>query len=167
MAEPGSYGVGRNFAENLRALREHQGISQAALARAMKEAGHSWHQATVHRVESGIQPVGLEEAAAVASILHVPLDQLTWATGETADRMIAEMAIVKLREAAEESATALTRLYAAVDAAESAARTAGKSKYERVRGAARAIEEELGDATVQNVLAESSRRWAGMKEGRA
>jgi transcriptional regulator with XRE-family HTH domain len=167
MADSGDQAVGERLAANVRALRDHQGISQAALARAMKERGHSWYQATVHRVESGVQPVSIEEATGLAAILGVPLDRLTWATGEAAEQIIAEGAIVRLREAAEEAANSLARLYAAQSAAEHAARNAGKSKYQRVRDTVRAVEAELEDATVQNVLAESGRRWDDAREGRA
>ena len=167
MAEPGDQAVDERLAENLRALREHQGISQAALARRMKARGHPWHQATVHRVETGVQPVSLKEATGLAAILGVPLDRLTWAAGEVADRLLAEAAIGRLREAAEEAADSLARLRAAQDSAKRAARDAGKSKYPRVREAAAAIKEELDDVTVENVLTESERRWDDMREGRA
>lgn len=167
MTDSGDQAVGERLAANLRALREHQGMSQAALARAMKERGHPWHQPTVFRAETGVQAVTIEEATGLAVILGVPLDRLTWATGELADRMVAEMAITRLREAAEEAASALARLHAARAGAERGARDAGKSKYERVRDTARAIKEELDDATVQNVLTESGKRWDDMREGRA
>ena len=167
MAESGDKAGGERLAANIRALREYQGISQAALAQAMRDRGHPWHQPTVHRVELGRQPVEIPEAIGLAAILGVPLDRLFWLTGENAAQAVAEQAVTRLRESAEQAAASLARLYAARHSAELAAREGGKAKYGRVRGTVRAIEGELEDATVQNVLAESSRRWEDMREGRA
>ena len=163
--ESDGFAASRHLPGNLRALREHQGMSQAALATAMRERGWSWHQTTVVRVEGGQQQPGYGEVVDLAVILGVSLARLSYATGEAADLMLAEGAIIRLREAAEESASSLTRLCAERAAAERAARDAGKSKYPRVRDTARAIEAELEGATVQHVLAESSERWNDLKEG--
>ena len=165
--ESDGHAVSQHLPGNLRALREHQGMSQAVLAAAMRDRNWPWHQTTVARVEGGNQEVSIGEATDLARILGVPLDRLTWATGEAAEHMLAAAAITRLREAAEEAASSLARLYAAQKSAERAARDAGKSKYQRVRDAAGAVEAELEDATVQNVLAESSRRWGDAMEGRA
>lgn len=58
------------IAENIRRLRKEKGLSQAALAAAMREAdqGH-WHQTTVSRVERGAQRLNLDEAEALGEIL--------------------------------------------------------------------------------------------------
>jgi transcriptional regulator with XRE-family HTH domain len=46
-------------------------MSQASLAEAMTEQGFPWHQATVSRIESGTQPLSLDETAALAAVFGV------------------------------------------------------------------------------------------------
>lgn len=57
-------------------LRKTARYSQAALAAKMSASGFPWHQNTVFRIEKGRRHVTLEEAAALAVIFSVPLDQL-------------------------------------------------------------------------------------------
>lgn len=54
--------------------------SQAQVAAAMAEHGHSWSQSTVWSVESGRRPLRLAEAESVAQVLEVPVDALLAAT---------------------------------------------------------------------------------------
>lgn len=68
------------FAANLRAAREAIGMSQEHLAGQMAARGWPWRQQTVTRVENGRRMVRLGEAKAVAEILDMSLDQLTWPT---------------------------------------------------------------------------------------
>jgi transcriptional regulator with XRE-family HTH domain len=51
-------------------------ITQRQLAAAMQKEGFPWHCATVCRVENGVQPLLLAEAAALAGLLGVPLEKL-------------------------------------------------------------------------------------------
>lgn len=55
------------------ALRKEAEMSQTDLARAL---GEPFHQPTVVRVESGQRPLRLEEAARVAAIFRVTIDDL-------------------------------------------------------------------------------------------
>lgn len=64
-----SYGWEMTFVENMRMLRERRGMSQTELARKMGGHGHSFHQPTVQRIESGQRPLKLTEALSVADIL--------------------------------------------------------------------------------------------------
>lgn len=59
------------------ATRMNRGITQAALAAAMKERGHSWHQATVWSVEKGDRAIRLGEAVSLSEILGVPLPDIS------------------------------------------------------------------------------------------
>lgn len=152
---------------NLRGFREGADMSQAELARRMTAAGHPWQQSTVARAEAGAQPLRAAELETLAAMFHVPVDRFFWLAGEAAEQALAERAITGLRVAAMEAAAAIVRLHAARDAATRAARDAARSKHPRVREVTEAIREELHDATVKNVLAESSRRWGDMREGRA
>jgi FtsZ-interacting cell division protein YlmF/DNA-binding XRE family transcriptional regulator len=70
----------QRFAANLRAAREASGVSQERLADEMAARGWPWRQQTVTRVENGRRMVRLGEAKAVAEILDMSLDQLTWPT---------------------------------------------------------------------------------------
>lgn len=54
---------------NLRQWRERRGISQIGLAEAMNAHGHSWHQATVYKVETSTRSVTASELVALAEIL--------------------------------------------------------------------------------------------------
>ncbi len=67
----------KRIGANLRTLRERAGMSQAAVAAAMTERGHSWHQSTVARVETAAQSLRLREAVDLAAILQVPLSALS------------------------------------------------------------------------------------------
>lgn len=66
--EPGQRAA--NFARNLKLLREERDLSQDALAAEMRRRGHSFHQATVYKIENGSRQVQLTEADDIASILH-------------------------------------------------------------------------------------------------
>lgn len=62
------------LAENLRGLREEQGLSQPALARRMRGAG--WTQATVAAIETRRRAVSLGEALLLQAAFRVPLARL-------------------------------------------------------------------------------------------
>lgn len=67
----------KRIGANLRTLRERAGMSQTAVAAAMTEQGHSWHQSTVGRVETATQSLRLREAVDLAAILRIPLSALS------------------------------------------------------------------------------------------
>lgn len=61
----------------IRKKREELGWSQQELAEALKDAGVSWHQTTVAKVERGERPLKMTEAVAVAYALGmVKLDEV-------------------------------------------------------------------------------------------
>ena len=70
------------FAYNLRKLRERAGMSQAALADAMRARGRPWHQSTTGRIETGRQPPSYSDARAAAAIFGVPVERFAWKPGE-------------------------------------------------------------------------------------
>lgn len=63
--------IDANIAANVRAYREALGISQEDLAARLAEAGFSFSQATVWKVENGQRPVKAAELAALADLLEI------------------------------------------------------------------------------------------------
>lgn len=156
-------GVNERIAASVRAHRERMGISQAELAAHVtaegKADGVSWHQSTTARVEDGAQRLRLDEAEIVARVLGIPVNRLTWATGEAAEVMLAERAMGRLHEAFTGSADATARLHAARAGARSTLRTLAASGSERAREAARSLEDELAASTVRAATAEGKARY--------
>jgi transcriptional regulator with XRE-family HTH domain len=156
MAEiSGGHAAEQYLPENLRALRERKGISQAALAKAMKDRGWPWHQTTVVRIESGAQSLGFGETVDLAQLLGVTPDRLTWAGPEAAESGLVSTAAGRLRVAWRETAEAAARLADARDSAARRITEASKSRFPRVRDAARGLGEDLGDCTLEGALAEA------------
>lgn len=143
--------------ENLRALRERKGMSQAALAEAMRALGKRWHQTTVARIEAGQREVRFKEIVDLAAILGVTTDRFTWSGPESGERALAAMASARLRTAWRETALAAARLEDAREAAVRAAGRAAASAFPRVREAGRGIGEDIGDCTLETALAEAER----------
>jgi transcriptional regulator with XRE-family HTH domain len=54
---------------NVARLRKAKGLSQTALAKAMRTAGHDWHQNTVSRIENGRQAVHMREMEHLEPVL--------------------------------------------------------------------------------------------------
>jgi transcriptional regulator with XRE-family HTH domain len=168
MAETsGGHAAESYLPENLRALRERKGMSQAALAKAMRERDWPWHQTTVHRVESGAQSLSIGEIVDAAYVLGVTTDRLTWAGPEASESALVAAAHGRLREAWQETAGAAARLHAARDAAERTVAERGGSKYSRVRDAARGLAEELESATLETALDEAEALWRRTERGEA
>jgi transcriptional regulator with XRE-family HTH domain len=65
--------IDRNFATNLRTMREAAGLSQEELASRMAAEGFSFSQATIWKIEQLQRPVRLAEAAALAGAVGDPL----------------------------------------------------------------------------------------------
>lgn len=155
-------GVNEQIAANVRAYRERAGMSQAELAVRVsaegKADGVSWHQSTVARIESGSQPTRLDEAAILARVLRVPVDRLTWATGEAAEVMLGEQSLGQLREAFSAVADAVARLHGARGGARGTLRSLAASRHERARDTASALEEELAATTLRAATAEGRAR---------
>lgn len=84
-----SPGPEENFAVNLKQAREALGMSQEAVAEKMQERGHSFHQATVYKIENGARRVQLVEALDLAEILESSIRDLVRAPDE--QRLIYEI----------------------------------------------------------------------------
>jgi transcriptional regulator with XRE-family HTH domain len=168
MAETaGGHAAESYLPENLRALRERKGMSQAALAEAMRKRDWPWHQTTVHRVETGAQSLRIGEIVDAAHILGVTTDRLTWAGPEASESSLVAATHGRLREAWRETADAAARLKAATSAADRAVAESSASKYSRVRDAARGLAEELEATTLETALAEAEALWQRTKRGEA
>jgi transcriptional regulator with XRE-family HTH domain len=64
------------FGRQLRALRERNGWTLAAVARRLAGVGVSWHPATVAKVETGKRGVSLDDALALCEAANVTLADL-------------------------------------------------------------------------------------------
>lgn len=96
--------VGRN----VRACRELTGQSQAEVAAAMTQAGHSWVAQTVLKVEKGTRALKLNEATDLAAVLSVTLDELVGGPRRSpADAAL--IAALRTYSDAERAATAAVR----------------------------------------------------------
>jgi transcriptional regulator with XRE-family HTH domain len=83
----------RVFAENLKRLRLAENWSQTELARAMKERGFSFHQQTIQRIEDQERPVRLDEAYALAEIVHASVDQMSWSQDSLLKQAVDELVL--------------------------------------------------------------------------
>jgi transcriptional regulator with XRE-family HTH domain len=85
------------FARRVREIREHRGWSQTELARRLAEAGQPIGQSRLSAIEApGPEPrtVSVDQAAAFARVLDVPLELLLtesglWMTREAAAQLLA------------------------------------------------------------------------------
>lgn len=102
-----------NFSQNVKFLREKLGLSQEAVAEKMQERGHSFHQATVYKIESGTRRVTVSEANALAQILKNDLRRML----ETPPHLVD---IWYLRNLMSEFESATSDLYKALDGYRSA-----------------------------------------------
>ncbi len=98
------------FGANVRTERERGGMSQSALAAAMTERGHTWHQQTVTRVEGGRQSLRLAEAEDLAAILKTSVDRLTWTTREASAGLLMDSVIARANNAWEQIADGTNHL---------------------------------------------------------
>lgn len=62
--------------QRIRDVRLTQGLAQIELARRLANFGVDWHQTTVAKTELGLRPLRVNEVAALASALDVPLEEL-------------------------------------------------------------------------------------------
>lgn len=72
--ESSDQAIGRRIQQ----LREKRGLSQADLARRLREAGVNWSQGTLSKVEAGERPVRLVETPAVARVLRTKVYELVY-----------------------------------------------------------------------------------------
>lgn len=90
-------------AANMKRLRKAAGLSQAELARRMRDAGLDWHQNTVSRVENGTRAVtGYREVRGLLAVLGPEVTLGTEAedaAGKLSRRMLEFVSIPHLRAA--------------------------------------------------------------------
>lgn len=120
----------------MRGLREQAGMSQGALADAMRDLGHLWHQQTVARVERGTQGVRWAEACALAAILNTSLDRLTWGSAEANTVAFLATHTASVVRSGHQAAQAVARLLLDQDRGLAAAAQHEESESQRVRDAA-------------------------------
>jgi transcriptional regulator with XRE-family HTH domain len=156
-AESGS--ADERLAWNLRMLREQAGISQKAVAEAMTEKGHPWHQSTVYRVESGKQAVSFGEATDLAAILGTAIDRFTWTSHEAISTEYVTSRARKVRQSARSAADAIVVLLAALTVAEQALAQTADSSYPRVQEARRQLAAQIELNDVDGAVAEGKRRF--------
>lgn len=153
----------RYFAANLRMIRERRGISQVTIAQEMAARGFPWRQQTVTRIESGLRMVRLGEARAVAEILRVTLDRLTWSGAEVNEAAYVGQAADVLRGSWHEAALAVERLLAAVSGAKHVLAERRDSKYQRTRDACEELEADLVDFSLKTAVDEGIARSRGTR----
>ncbi len=66
----------RRFGRTVRELRKARGWSQADLAQALRQRGHSMHQTMIAKTEIGTRPVRLNEAEDLAAVFGMGLTEL-------------------------------------------------------------------------------------------
>src|SRR5215217_7258380 len=79
--QPESTNFNKRLGVNIRRFRKAANMTQAQLAQELTRRSFPWVQQTVVRVESGSQPLKLEEAIAIAEILGVDLVKLYGSPG--------------------------------------------------------------------------------------
>jgi transcriptional regulator with XRE-family HTH domain len=151
--------VDERISINLRRLRMAAGMSQAELARLMRERGWPWHQSTVHRLESGKQAVGLGEGVDLAVILGTTISGLIQPVPE-AD---AAQKVLQVSASVENSADVTSEavrilLGARADAENILAATEG-TPWPHVDDLRQALAEVAGKHTVEAAVAEGIRRY--------
>lgn len=137
-------------AANLKAAREHAGLSQEAVAQGMREMGYRFHQQTIGKIEAGDRDVGFHEAVALASVIGTTIHMLARPPGHAAG--------------------ALRILSAARDArsARSAAEAADRRHRDAVRLLERALERARNDGlagALADEIAAGERTLAGPHPG--
>ena len=112
-----------SFAHMLTQLRTEAGMTQTELARRASEAGLSFHQQIIQRIENEVRPVRLNEAHVLARIFGMPLDELDSALIDTDTAYArADEAAATAARAAGQAITALRSQLSVLDAANSEAR---------------------------------------------
>jgi len=66
----------RRFGKRLRELRKLRGWSQEQVASQMRALGHGWQQTTVTKTEAADRPIRLNEAASLAALLDLGVDDV-------------------------------------------------------------------------------------------
>lgn len=161
--------IDETVAANLRRHREARGLSQAELAARMSDLGWRYHPQTVHKNENGLRKITIGEGQVLASILGVHLERLSWPEGEEAMIRLGELAISRIRQAADEVANAVASLHGAQAGAEGTIRSLradnSRDPSENVSVTLEALEMELAEATLENAVDKGDARWERLMDG--
>jgi transcriptional regulator with XRE-family HTH domain len=149
----------KRLGNNLRRLRDEADMTQAELAQAMIERGWQWHQSTVARVESGRQSVRFSEAEALAKILGIALDRLTWAGPEGPEAAAIDQAGRRLRRAFERTSGAIRMHALELDHAQWMLARHRNSPYGRVRDACEELQEAIKTYTFDKAVDDGFERY--------
>jgi transcriptional regulator with XRE-family HTH domain len=144
---------------NMRSMRERKGISQTELARLMSERGKPWHQSTVYRVESGIQPLTLTETEDLAEILRSTVVAFTYEPAEIGEAQIVYDAGTYVVQAWDAVAEAVFMLMIRRSRAGSTIRQHRKSGYERVQAAIEDVRARLREHPLEEAIWEGITRY--------
>jgi transcriptional regulator with XRE-family HTH domain len=98
------------FGSRLRAIRERRRWSQADLGELVRQAGVTLHQTQIARIELGQRALRLNEAAALAQVLNIPLQNLIDVSSEDEEDTIELGNVVELEAELEEQRGTLVRL---------------------------------------------------------
>lgn len=157
--------IDRRLAEALRSLRERAGMSQSALAAAMAERGHLWHQQTVGRAEAGQQQIRFAEAVALARIFGVALERFTWASGDANAIDWLDMHADRLRGCFSDTARAVAAQISAGELAKRSIGTVAGRTAPRVLEALELLEHAIEEyGPLQNAFDEGVRMYEEMHE---
>ena len=78
--------IEERFVKRMINARRKGGVSQNALARLLSDQGFPFHQPTVARIEAGERGVSLNEAAAIAEVLELSLQEMCRGEDEVPDK---------------------------------------------------------------------------------
>jgi transcriptional regulator with XRE-family HTH domain len=143
---------------NMRVLRERKGMSQAALAEAMNEREHPWHQQTVGRVEAANRKVQFREAVDLAEILETSLDRLMWSSAEANAVESLYTASTRVRRSAKAVSDAVLMLLLDRGGAERALKRV-RRESKRVAAAREDVAGSLAECGLQSAVETGVRRW--------
>lgn len=168
MTPGGQRGPDQRLAENVRFFRDLKKMSQADLARLMKERGHQvWHQQTVAATESGERPARWAEVLSLAEIFGVHVDRLDAFTGEAAEAEMLYQRGARVRITARELSRAVTIFLAAVAHAELGLAKPPEHATQRVEAARDAVEDAVSECTLDGAVQAGIDAYEAVPEGEA
>ncbi|GGK64053.1 helix-turn-helix transcriptional regulator [Ornithinimicrobium pekingense] len=150
-----------NLRERLVQWRERRGWTQTDLARELRNRyGLPFHQQTVQRVESGVRPVRLNEAYAIAQLFELELGELTESHGTPrAVKLAIQNGLSNLSQLAEE---VVEKVSSVALAAERVYHSAGDEWFAYVERQERAGEQV--DPELKREWTEFEQLWEGANE---
>jgi transcriptional regulator with XRE-family HTH domain len=135
------------FRQTLRIVRQHYGLSQAALAQRATELGAPMVQTTVAKIESGQRSVTLNEADVLARVLGLALEYFV------AKRPLADLPDDELERMCDEGLAALHTTETQLEQATKAVAETGRAVERAAREAAVAREAAASAQSEQRRLA--------------